>query len=104
LERKVKKARKPNAIAIASAQFFRDNPCGAFGQTCGAYHTWEPKIVLRIAVTTTFTDAGFRRALKVFGLPFGETKLQPLKRKLQIQRFELDAVTTAIHGVPRKTQ
>jgi hypothetical protein len=42
--------------------------------------------------------------LKVFRLRFGETKLQPLKRKLQVQRFELDAITTAIHGVPRKTQ
>ncbi len=43
--------------------------------------------------------------LKLFRLRFGETKLQPLKRKSQVQRFfELDAVTTAIHGVPRKAQ
>jgi hypothetical protein len=42
--------------------------------------------------------------LNLFRLPSGETKLQPLKRKLQVQRFELDAVTTAIHGVPRKAQ
>jgi len=99
----VKIAPKPNPIAIASALFFRDNPSGAFSQSLSARPTGESKD-FRDVRSLLLIMLGFQRLPKVFRLRFGETKLQPLKRKLRRQRFELDAVTTAIHGVPRKTQ